>query len=280
VSEGRGTPNGGVWIDVSHLGVEVVERNFRGMVRRCRDFGRDLARAPVEVGPTAHFMMGGVVVDPDCRTAMEGLFAAGEDTGGVHGANRLGGNGVAESTVFGGIAGDVMAAFVAGRPRPRLSPAALEAAAARCAAPLGRAGGAEVYAIQRELRDLMWERAGLVRDAEGLGVAAITLQRLAERLEVVGVPGHGSLNTAWQDWLNLDSQLTAARLVVASALARRESRGAHWRRDFPAPATTAPVSIRVQRRDGAPVVWEEAVAMTRARPRAGAPRPVAVEIGD
>ena len=280
VSEGRGTPNGGIWIDVSHLGADVVERNFRGMVRRCRDFGRDLARGPVEVGPTAHFMMGGVVVDPDCRTAMEGLFAAGEDTGGVHGANRLGGNGVAESTVFGGIAGDVMAAFVAGRPRPRLSPSALEAAAARCAAPLGRAGGAEVYAIQRELRDLMWERAGLVRDAEGLGVAAVTLQRLAERLEVVGVPGHGSLNTAWQDWLNLESQLTAARLIVASALARRESRGAHWRHDFPAPAAAPPVSVRVQRRDDGPAVWAEAVAMTRARPAAGAPRPVAVEIGD
>ena len=280
VSEGRGTPNGGVWIDVSHLGVEVVERNFRGMVRRCRDFGRDLARGPVEVGPTAHFMMGGVVVDPDCRTGIDGLFAAGEDTGGVHGANRLGGNGVAESTVFGGIAGDGMAAFVAGRPRPQLSAAALEAAAARCAAPLGRAGGAEVYAIQRELRDLMWERAGLVRDAEGLGVAAVTLERLAERLEVVGVPGHGSLNTAWQDWLNLESQLTAARLIVASALARRESRGAHWRRDFPAPAAAPPVSVRVQRRDDGPAVWAEAVAMTRARPAAGAPRPVAVEIGD
>ena len=151
----------------------------------------------------------------------------------MHGANRLGGNGVAESTVFGGIAGDGMAAFIAGRPRPQLSAAALEAAAARCAAPLGRAGGAEVYAIQRELRDLMWERAGLVRDAEGLGVAAVTLERLAERLEVVGVPGHGSLNTAWQDWLNLDSQLTAAQLVVASALARRESRGGHFRTDFP-----------------------------------------------
>jgi len=280
VSQGRGTPNGGVWIDVSHLGAEVVERNFRGMVRRCRDFGRDLARGPVEVGPTAHFMMGGVVVDPDCRTAIEGLFAAGEDTGGVHGANRLGGNGVAESTVFGGIAGDVMAAFVAGRPMPRVSEAALEAAAARCAAPLGRGGGAEVYAIQRELRDVMWERAGLVRDAEGLGVAAATLERLTERLGVVGVPGHGPLNTAWQDWLNLDSQLTAARLIVASALARRESRGAHWRRDFPVPAATPPVCVRVQGREGAPLVWAEPVAMTRARPPAGARRPVAVEIGD
>ena len=280
VSQGRGTPNGGVWIDVSHLGAEVVERNFRGMVRRCRDFGRDLARGPVEVGPTAHFMMGGVVVDPDCRTAIEGLFAAGEDTGGVHGANRLGGNGVAESTVFGGIAGDVMAAFVAGRPMPRVSEAALEAAAARCAAPLGRGGGAEVYAIQRELRDVMWERAGLVRDAEGLGVVAATLERLTERLGVVGVPGHGPLNTAWQDWLNLDSQLTAARLIVASALARRESRGAHWRRDFPVPAATPPVCVRVQGRDGAPLVWAEPVDMTRARPPAGARRPVAVEIGD
>src|SRR5438094_5003374 len=129
IQAGRGTPNGGVWIDVSHLGADVVERNFKGMVRRCRDFGRDLARGPVEVGPTAHFMMGGVVVDPACRTSVEGLFAAGEDTGGVHGANRLGGNGVAESTVFGGLAGDVMAAHVAGRALPRLSPSALEAAA-------------------------------------------------------------------------------------------------------------------------------------------------------
>ena len=281
VTEGRGTRNGGVWIDVSHLGAEVVERNFRGMVRRCRDFGRDLARGPVEVGPTAHFLMGGVVVDPDCRTALEGLFAAGEDTGGVHGANRLGGNGVAESTVFGGIAGDVMAAFVAGRSRPRVSPAALEAAAARATAPLGQGGAAEVYEIQRELRDVMWERAGLVRDAEGLVVAAATVERLAERLTTAGVPGHGSLNTAWQDWLNIDSQLTAARLIVASALTRRESRGAHWRRDFPVSAATPPVSVRVAAgADGAPRVWTEPVAMTRAQPPVGAPRPVAVEIGD
>jgi len=123
VAEGRGTPNGGVWIDVSHLGADVVERTFRGMVKRCRDFGRDLARGPVEVFPTAHFMMGGVVIDSDCRTTVDGLFAAGEDTGGVHGANRLGGNGVAESTVFGGIAGDRMAEAVAGRAWPRLSAA-------------------------------------------------------------------------------------------------------------------------------------------------------------
>ena len=148
---GAGRPNGGVWIDVSHLGAEVVERNFRGMVRRCRDFGRDLAREPVEVGPTTHFMMGGVVIDPACRTAIEGLFAAGEDTGGVHGANRLGGNGVAESTVFGGIAGDVMAAFVEGRRPPRASrPPRWPRSPVASTAPLGRTGRADLYALQRE----------------------------------------------------------------------------------------------------------------------------------
>src|SRR5688572_21505952 len=144
ITEGRAPPNGGVWIDVSHLGADVVERNFRGMVKRCRDFGRDLARGPVEVGPTAHFMMGGVVIDPQCRTAIEGLFAAGEDTGGVHGANRLGGNGVAESTVFGGLAGDVMAAFVEGRAAPRVSAEALQPSVSALSAPLARPATGEI----------------------------------------------------------------------------------------------------------------------------------------
>src|SRR3989441_542806 len=161
VAEGRGTPNGAVWIDVSHLGAEVVETNFRGMVKRCRDFGRDLARGPVEVGPTTHFMMGGVVIDTACRTAIEGLFAAGEDTGGVHGANRLGGNGVAESTAFGGIARDVMAEAAAAPPLPRITSASLEATARRLTAPLGRAATRDLYDLQRGLREVMWEKVGL-----------------------------------------------------------------------------------------------------------------------
>ena len=279
VAEGRGTPNGGVWIDVSHLGAELVERSFRGMVRRCRDFGRDLARGPVEVFPTAHFMMGGVVIDPACRTAMEALFAAGEDAGGVHGANRLGGNGVAESTVFGGIAGDRMAELVVDRPRPRLSAAALDEAAARFTAPLARPASPELYTLQRELRETMWDEAGLVRDAGGLARALATIDGLGARLAAAGVPAHRSLNTAWQDWLNLDNQLLVARLIVLSALERCESRGAHFRRDFPA-AAGIPVSVRVQRDGSAPRVWTEAVAFTRARPAVPAPHPVGVELGD
>src|SRR6185436_17284772 len=108
---GRTTPNGGVYIAMGHLGPPQVRRNFKGMVERCADCGFDLAGGLVEVVPTAHYMMGGAEFSADCRTSVEGLFAAGEDTGGVHGANRLGGNGVANSTVFGAIAGDAMAAW-------------------------------------------------------------------------------------------------------------------------------------------------------------------------
>jgi len=280
VAEGRGSPNGGVWIDVSHLGAEVVEKNFRGMVKRCRDFGRDLARGPVEVGPTTHFMMGGVVIDTACRTAIEGLFAAGEDTGGVHGANRLGGNGVAESTVFGGIAGDVMAEAAPGRPLPRITSASLEATARRLTAPLGRAAAGDLYDLQRGLREVMWEKVGLVRDARELTGALDAIERIAERLEGVGVPGGPAFNLAWQDWLNLESQTTAARLIALSALARRESRGAHFRRDFPAAAPGPPFSVRVQERAGVPAVWEEPVALTRATPDGAVAASSMVEIGD
>jgi succinate dehydrogenase/fumarate reductase flavoprotein subunit len=281
VQAGRGTPNGGVWIDVSHLGAEVVERNFRGMVRRCRDFGRDLAREPVEVGPTAHFMMGGVVIDPSCRTDVEGLFAAGEDAGGVHGANRLGGNGVADSTVFGGIAGDVMAGFVAGRPLPRLDAGALEAAAREATAPLGRAAPGQLYALTARLRAVMWEQAGLVRDAAGLGAARAAVEEIDAHSQEVGVPGGPSLNLAWQDWLNLRSQCAAARLIIASALERQESRGAHWRQDFPEPGREPHYSVQARRAaDGRLLVRRVPVAFTRLRPPAAATAPATVEIGD
>src|SRR2546422_3426201 len=243
------------------------------MVKRCRDFGRDLARGPVEVGPTTHFMMGGVVIDTACRPAMEGLCAAGEDTGGVHGANRLGGNGVAESTVFGGIAGDVMAESVAGGPLPQVAGVALEDLARRVTAPLARPAQRDLYALQRELRDVMWEEVGLVRDARGLAGALDAIDSVAERLEGVGVPGGPALNLAWQDWLNLENQAMAARLITRSALARRESRGAHFRLDFPVAAPGPPVSVRVQAKDGVPAGGGGAVAVTRAPPPARAAGP-------
>jgi succinate dehydrogenase/fumarate reductase flavoprotein subunit len=280
IESGRGTSNGGVWIDVSHLGQAVVERSFRGMVRRCRDFGRDLARQPVEVAPTAHFMMGGVVIDPACRTTIEGLYAAGEDAGGVHGANRLGGNGVADSTVFGGIAGDTMAAFPEGQPTPAVPLAQLRELAQAAMAPLGRPGRSDLYTLLGDLRAVMWDRAGLVRDAPGLTAALGEIDRIEVALGEIGVPGRPALNLAWQDWLNLRSQTTTARLIVLSALERRESRGAHFRADFPEPEREPLYFVRAQRGPGGPRLTREPVSLTRARPAGGARAPETVEIGD
>ncbi len=287
VQEGRGSPNGGVWIDVSHLGAKTVEANFRGMVRRCRDFGRDLAREPVEVGPTAHFMMGGVVIDPSCRTSVEGLFAAGEDTGGIHGANRLGGNGVADSTVFGGLAGDVMADWVVGRGLPRLSVEGLEAVTGRLVAPLDRGEGENLYKLQQQLRDVMWEHVGLIRSAAGLKSALKEIEEIGQRAAGAPVPGGPTYNLAWQDWLNLQSQAAAAWLIARSALERNESRalernesrGSHYRSDYPVPGSEL-YSVSVGADDSSGLrVWTEPVKLTRLSP-SGIRQPAGVDVGD
>ncbi len=230
---GRTTPNGGVYIQMSHLGPDKVRKQFKGMVERCADCGFDLAGGLVEVVPTAHYMMGGVVFKPDCSTEWSGLFAAGEDTGGVHGANRLGGNGVANSTVFGGIAGDTMAQWVQGRglldydaERARQ---AIEAADRPFSLPAG-----DLHALRERLADCMWDDAGIVRDKAGLERAAARLETLQDELLEVGVAdGNRAYNLTWQDWLNLDSLLHVSKAIVHAALAREDSRGAHFREDYP-----------------------------------------------
>ena len=224
-------------------------------------------------------MMGGIVIDRSCRTDVEGLFAAGEDTGGVHGANRLGGNGVAESTVFGGIAGDVMADWVVGRALPQISPSTVEAAVAATTAPLERSEGESLYGLQARLRQVMWEHVGLIRSGEGLKLALTDIEDIARRLDAVAVRGGGAYNLAWQDWLNLDNQATAAWLIARSALERTESRGSHYRRDFPETAGEA-VTVLAGFADGAgPKVWTEPVRFTRLKP-AAARVPAAVDVGD
>ena len=162
-------PHGGVYIKMSHLGPEKVAKQFKGMVERCADCGFDLAGGLVEVVPTAHYFMGGVVCGVDTSTELPGLFVAGEDAGGVHGANRLGGNGVANSTVFGGIAGETMAAWVAanagaaqpGRGRDRSGDG-------RARSTRLRARAATSTACARRLLDAMWDDVGVIRDAAGL----------------------------------------------------------------------------------------------------------------
>ena len=233
IVEGRGTPAGGVVLDISHLGAAEVERRFPGMVARTRQIGRDLARGPIEVSPTAHFHMGGVVIDPDCRTAVPGLLVAGEDAGGTHGANRLGGNGVAESTVFGCRSGDTTAGTARARPHVPADPEQVAASLRRAVRPLRGGDGPLPFALTQELKDVMWEDCGVVRDRAGLSRARDRLAALAELAGQVRVPGPTSFNPAWQEALDLVNQLIVARAVVESALVREETRGAHARSDFP-----------------------------------------------
>lgn len=230
---GRVSPNGGVYIQMHHLGPENVRKLFKGMVERCADSGFDLAGGLVEVVPTAHYMMGGVVFHADTSTDLPGLFAAGEDTGGVHGANRLGGNGVANSTVFGGIAGDTMALYVSNRELLEPNQESIEESIAMHRKPLTQAQG-DIEFIRDELADCMWDQVGILRNQNDLVAARERLDRLDAMLQTMGVGDtNPAFNLTWQDWMNLRNLLLVSKTVVEAALVRENSRGAHYREDYP-----------------------------------------------
>lgn len=267
IMAGRGTPAGGVLIDIaSVLESDEIRQRFPGMVDRTRRIGQDLSLGPVEVSPVAHFQMGGVVIDIDCQTSLPGLLVAGEDSGGVHGANRLGGNGVADSTVYGARAGDRAAELVSVRHQGQPLPAEITRSLGRAFGVLGHEGKANEHPVEitRDLKDLMWRCAGVVRTKNDLKTAAQGIEHLAERIGHMTVPGPVEMNPAWQEALDLENQLCAAQCLVASALAREESRGAHFRADFPQPDPAWLRSVRVrQGAAGEPLVTTVPVAFTR-----------------
>jgi fumarate reductase flavoprotein subunit len=265
---GRTTPSGGAYIQMSHLGPDKVRRQFKGMAERCADCGFDLAGGLVEVVPTAHYMMGGVEFETDCSTAISGLFAAGEDTGGVHGANRLGGNGVANSTVFGGIAGETMAAWLRrnpGRREPDVS--AVAQAVAEHERPL-RQCPADLEDIREQLYACMWDDVGILRDATGLARADARLRELQQHLLAVGVgTADRTFNLSWHDWINLRNLIQVSRAITASAIGRENSRGAHFREDYPAAGELyASTYTVVMERGGEPEVHHEPVVFSLVRP--------------
>jgi fumarate reductase flavoprotein subunit len=241
MQQGPTSPHGGVWLQMSHLGVDNVRRQFKGMVERCADCGFDLAGDRVEVVPTAHYLMGGVVFAPDGRTELPGLFAAGEDTGGVHGANRLGGNGVANSTVFGAIAGDTMADWVRSEGAWRgADEAALAASVAAHERPLQQPPG-DLEAVREALYECMWQDVGIVRSAAALLRGAAALAALDAQLAGTGVAaaaagtGGRAFHLGWHDWMNLRNLIAVSRVIAQAAQAREDSRGAHFRSDHPQP---------------------------------------------
>jgi fumarate reductase flavoprotein subunit len=265
---GRTTPNGGVYIKMSHLGPAQVAKEFKGMVERCRDCGFDLAGGLVEVVPTAHYFMGGLVCDVETATECLGLFVAGEDASGMHGANRLGGNGVANSTVFGGIAGDVMPRWIAQNPGHRPPDADLLAfELARAEHPFSRQAG-DLNALREKLLDTMWDEVGVVRDRLSIERGLAALDAIEAELLATGVVDRDRrFNLTWHDWLNLRSLCEISRVIALAAARRENSRGAHYRSDFPEPGDLATSTFTVARQKAGRIAMTDApVEFTHVKP--------------
>jgi fumarate reductase flavoprotein subunit len=265
---GRTSPHGGVYIKMAHLGPDQVAREFKGMVERCADCGFDLAAGLVEVVPTAHYLMGGVICDVDTSTEVAGLFVAGEDAGGAHGANRLGGNGVANSTVFGGIAGESMAHWIARNPGHRAPDEAIvRSELLRAQHPFGLPPG-DLNRLRERLLDCMWDEVGVIRAAAGLRRGSAALDALEQELLATGLAdGERAFNLTWHDWLNLRSLIEVSKAILAAAQQRENSRGAHFREDFPDAGDLATSSFTVVRQHGAGLsVSSEPVEFSIVRP--------------
>jgi len=265
---GRVTPNGGLYISMAHLGAANVRKQFKGMVERCEDCGFDLAGGLVEVVPTAHYFMGGVICNVDTSTEKPGLFVAGEDASGMHGANRLGGNGVANSTVFGGIAGDVIPQWIAANPGVRApDDAVIDAEVARALTPFNNKPG-DINALREKLLGVMWDDVGVIRDKAGIDRALVALDGIETELLATGlVQSDRTFNLTWHDWLNLRSLIETSRVIAQAALARENSRGAHFREDFPEPGDLETSTFTVARQQGDKInMTHEPVRFTIVKP--------------
>jgi len=207
------------------------------------------------------------VVDVDTRTAMEGLYVAGEDAGGAHGSNRLGGNGVANSTVYGGIAGDVMGRDVAGFGLRAPDEDVLEAELARACHPFSRTPGL-VLPLRKQLQEAMWDEVGVMRTETGLKRGLTRIATVSDALMDVGVAADNlAFNLTWHDWLNLRSLFDVSEVITKAALARENSRGAHYREDFPEPGAMEDSYFTVARQvNGTVEVGREDVQFTIVRP--------------
>ncbi len=239
VKEGRGSPHGGVFLDIaSRRGADYITRRLPGMYHQFKELADvDITREPMEVGPTCHYVMGGVRVDADTQAAsVPGLYAAGEVAGGMHGANRLGGNSLSDLLVFGRRAGLYAAEHALGlEGMPALDEAEVEAAAAAALAPFARERGENPYAVHQELQATMQDLVGIIRTEGELKAALEKLAVLRERAQRVRVEGNRQYNPGWHLALDLDALLTVSECVAMAALDRKESRGGHTRDDYPKP---------------------------------------------
>lgn len=242
VRAGRGSPHGGVFLDIAWIKEKIsnapehIKKKLPSMYHQFKELaGIDITTTPMEVGPTTHYIMGGVRVDGDSQmSTVPGLFAAGEVAGGLHGANRLGGNSLSDLVVFGKRAGEHAAIFARDNGLPTIDQAQVDAAAQHALAPFDRGqAGQNPYQIQHELQDFMQDLVGIVRREEEMQQALTKIAALKERAKNAGIDGNREYNPGWHTALDLNNLLTVSEAITRAAIERKESRGGHFRDDYP-----------------------------------------------
>jgi len=242
VKEGRGSPHGGVFLDIAWIkeripnAAEHIKKKLPSMYHQFKQLADiDITQEPMEVGPTTHYMMGGVRVDPDSQMSnVPGLFAAGECGAGLHGANRLGGNSLSDLLVFGRRAGQYAARYAKENSLGAIQPDEIALAEKHALAPFERNSAEGPYAVQYALQDMMQDLVGIVRQESEMLQALDRMQQLKARAARVGVSGNREYNPGWHTAVDLNNLLTVSEMVTKAALERKESRGAHFRDDYPA----------------------------------------------
>src|ERR1700736_6237611 len=241
IKEGRGSPHGGVFLDIAWIksklpnAAEHIKRKLPSMYHQFKQLADiDITEQPMEVGPTTHYIMGGVHVDPDTQMSrVPGLFAAGECAAGINGANRLGGNSLSDLLVFGKRAGEFAARFAKDTKPGKIDNDRIDTTARQALAPFERGGGENPYEVQKDLQELMQDNVGIVRTESEMQHALEQLVKLNERATRACVVGHREFNPGWHTALDLKNLLTVSEAVARAALERKESRGAQFREDYP-----------------------------------------------
>jgi len=262
VKAGRGTPHGGAYLDISHRPSEYVKKKLPSMYHQFKTLaGLDITQEPMQVGPTTHYIMGGVRVDPETQaTSVKGLFAAGEVAGGLHGANRLGGNSLSDLIVFGKRAGEHAAKFAQEASNvPQPGKDTITSIIAEVLAPFEEGREENPYQIHRDLQEMMGENVGIIRDEERLTEGINQLKQFAERVNNAKATGTRQYNPGWHEVLDVQRMIKSSMLFAVAAKARKESRGAHTRDDFPKTNKDLTNVLYIVRKDedGNPIIVEE-----------------------